>query len=39
MPKFITVEMAQGLTLYMVKAVMRGGGDGVIAFDHSNLWR
>jgi thiamine pyrophosphate-dependent acetolactate synthase large subunit-like protein len=29
----------QGLTLYMVKAVMNGRGDEVIALARSNLWR
>ena len=29
----------QGLTLYMVKAVMNGRGDEVIDLARSNLWR
>ena len=39
MPKTVTVEMAQGFALYMVKAVMNGRGDEVIDLARSNLWR
>jgi pyruvate dehydrogenase (quinone) len=39
MPPSITVEMAKGFTLYMVKAVMNGRGDEVIDLARSNLWR
>jgi pyruvate dehydrogenase (quinone) len=39
MPPSITVEMAKGFTLYMVKAVMSGKGDEVIDLARSNLWR
>jgi pyruvate dehydrogenase (quinone) len=39
MPPSITVEMAKGFTLYMVKAVMSGRGDEVIDLARSNLWR
>ena len=35
----ITVEMAKGFTLYMVKAVMNGRGDEVIDLAKTNLWR
>jgi pyruvate dehydrogenase (quinone) len=35
----ITIEMAKGFTLYMVKAVMSGRGDEVIDLARSNLWR
>ena len=39
MPPSVTLEMAKGFTLYMVKAVMNGRGDEVIDFARSNLWR
>ena len=39
MPPSITVEMAKGFTLYMVKAVMSGRGDEVIDLAKTNLWR
>jgi pyruvate dehydrogenase (quinone) len=39
MPPSITVEMAKGFTLYMVKAVMSGRGDEVIDLARTNLWR
>jgi pyruvate dehydrogenase (quinone) len=39
MPPSITVEMAKGFTLYMVKAVMNGKGDEIIDLARSNLWR
>jgi pyruvate dehydrogenase (quinone) len=39
MPPSVTVEMAKGFTLYMVKAVMSGRGDEVIDLAKSNLWR
>ncbi len=35
----ITVEMAKGFTLYMVKAVMSGRGDEIIDLARTNLWR
>ena len=38
-PPAITVEMAKGFTLYMVKAVMSGRADEVIDLARSNLWR
>jgi pyruvate dehydrogenase (quinone) len=39
MPPSITVEMAKGFSLYMVKAVMSGRGDEVLDLGLSNLWR
>ena len=36
----ITVEMAKGFTLYMVKAVMSGRGDELVDLAKDrNLWR
>jgi pyruvate dehydrogenase (quinone) len=39
MPPSITVEMAKGFTLYMVKAIMSGRGDEIIDLAKTNLWR
>jgi pyruvate dehydrogenase (quinone) len=39
MPPSITLEMAKGFTLYMVKAVISGRGDEVLDLARSNLWR
>jgi pyruvate dehydrogenase (quinone) len=39
MPPAITVEMAKGFTLYMVKAVMSGRGDEIVDLAQGNLWR
>jgi pyruvate dehydrogenase (quinone) len=39
MPPSITVEMAKGFTLFMVKAVMSGRADEVIDLAKTNLWR
>jgi pyruvate dehydrogenase (quinone) len=39
MPPSITVEMAKGFTLYMVKAVISGRADEVIDLARTNLWR
>jgi pyruvate dehydrogenase (quinone) len=39
MPPSITVEMAKGFTLYMVKAVLSGRGDEVIDLASTNVWR
>ena len=39
MPPTVTLEMAKGFTLYMVKAVMSGRGDEVIDLAQTNLWR
>ena len=39
MPPAVTVEMAKGFSLYMLRAVMSGHGDEVIELARSNLWR
>jgi pyruvate dehydrogenase (quinone) len=39
MPPSVTMEMAKGFTLYMVKAVMSGRGDELIDLARTNLWR
>jgi pyruvate dehydrogenase (quinone) len=39
MPPAVTLEMAKGFTLYMVKAVMSGRGDELVDLARSNLWR
>jgi pyruvate dehydrogenase (quinone) len=39
MPPAVTVEMAKGFTLYMVKAVLSGRVDELIDLAESNLWR
>jgi pyruvate dehydrogenase (quinone) len=39
MPPSITLEMAKGFTLYMVKAIMSGRGDEIIDLAKTNLWR
>jgi pyruvate dehydrogenase (quinone) len=39
MPPAVTIEMAKGFTLYMVKAVMSGRGDEVLDLARTNLWR
>jgi pyruvate dehydrogenase (quinone) len=39
MPPAVTLEMARGFTLYMVKAVMSGRGDELIDLARTNLWR
>jgi pyruvate dehydrogenase (quinone) len=38
-PPMVTAEMAMGLTLYMVKAVMNGRADELIDLARSNIWR
>ncbi|HLZ66623.1 MAG TPA: ubiquinone-dependent pyruvate dehydrogenase [Aliidongia sp.] len=38
-PPTITVEMAKGFSLYMVKAIMSGKADEIIDLARSNLWR
>jgi pyruvate dehydrogenase (quinone) len=38
-PPKITVEMAKGFTLYMLKAVMSGRTDEVLDLGLTNLWR
>jgi pyruvate dehydrogenase (quinone) len=39
MPPAITVEMAKGFSLYMLRAVMSGQTGAVIELARSNLWR
>ena len=39
MPPSITVDMAKGFTLFMVKAVLSGRGDEVVDLAKTNLWR
>jgi pyruvate dehydrogenase (quinone) len=39
MPPSITLEMAKGFTLFMVKAIMSGRGDEIIDLAKTNLWR
>ena len=39
MPPAVTLEMAKGFTLYMIKAVMSGRGDELIDLARTNLWR
>jgi pyruvate dehydrogenase (quinone) len=39
MPPSITIEMAKGFTLYMVKAVLSGRGDEVVDLARTNVWR
>jgi pyruvate dehydrogenase (quinone) len=39
MPPSITLEMAKGFTLYMVKAIMSGRGDEIVDLAKTNLWR
>jgi pyruvate dehydrogenase (quinone) len=39
MPPAVTVEMAKGFSLYMLRAVMSGHTDEVIDLARSNLWR
>ena len=39
MPPAVTLEMAKGFTLYMVRAVMNGRGDELIDLARTNRWR
>jgi len=39
MPPSITVEMAKGFSLYMVKAIINGRMDEIIDLAKTNLWR
>jgi pyruvate dehydrogenase (quinone) len=39
MPPAITLEMAKGFSLYMLKAVMNGRTDEIVDLARSNLWR
>jgi pyruvate dehydrogenase (quinone) len=38
-PPSVTLEMAKGFTLYMVKAVISGRADEVVDLAKTNLWR
>jgi pyruvate dehydrogenase (quinone) len=38
-PPKVTVDMAKGFTLYMVKAIMNGRGNEVLELARTNLWR
>jgi len=39
MPPAVTIEMAKGFSLYMVRAILNGRADEVIDLAASNLWR
>jgi pyruvate dehydrogenase (quinone) len=39
MPPAVTVEMAKGFTLYMVKAIISGRADEIVDLAKTNLWR
>jgi pyruvate dehydrogenase (quinone) len=39
MPPSVTLDMAKGFTLYMVKAVLNGRADEVYDLARTNLWR
>ncbi|MGY4175979.1 pyruvate dehydrogenase (quinone) [Bradyrhizobium sp. USDA 4518] len=39
MPPSVTLEMAKGFTMYMIKAVISGRGDELIDLAKTNLWR
>jgi pyruvate dehydrogenase (quinone) len=39
MPPSITVEMARGFSLFMVKAILSGRAEEVIDLARTNLWR
>ena len=39
MPPSVTVEMAKGFTLFMLKAVLSGRGDEIVDLAKTNLWR
>jgi pyruvate dehydrogenase (quinone) len=39
MPPSITLEMAKGFTLYMVRAIMNGRGDELVDLATTNFWR
>jgi pyruvate dehydrogenase (quinone) len=39
MPPSVSLEMAKGFTLYMVRAVMNGRGDELIDLARTNFWR
>jgi len=39
MPPAVTLQMAKGFTLFMVRAVMSGRGDTLVELARTNLWR
>ena len=39
MPPSITLEMAKGFSLFMVKAILSGRGEEVVDLARTNLWR
>ena len=39
MPPAITVEMAKGFSLYMLKAILSGRGDQIVELARTNLRR
>jgi pyruvate dehydrogenase (quinone) len=39
MPPAVTVEMAKGFTLYMLKAILSGRGDEIVDLASTNLRR
>ncbi len=39
MPPSITLEMAKGFSLFMLKAVLSGRGDELVDLAKTNLWR
>jgi pyruvate dehydrogenase (quinone) len=39
MPPAVSLEMAKGFTLYMIKAVMSGRGDELLDLAKTSLWR
>jgi pyruvate dehydrogenase (quinone) len=39
MPPAVTVEMAKGFTLYMVKAIISGRAEEIVDLAKTNLWR
>jgi pyruvate dehydrogenase (quinone) len=38
-PPSITVEMAKGFSLYMIKAVIDGRGEDLVDLARANLWQ
>ena len=38
MPPSITIEMAKGFSLYMVKAILNGRTDEIVDLAKTNLW-
>jgi pyruvate dehydrogenase (quinone) len=38
-PPSITVEMAMGFSLYMLKAVIDGRGEDLVDLARTNLWQ